>query len=83
MVRLCQLLGVNAHLGVRVHPCSLDSGPICSRNMAASQEATLKGCFLILTAPCVEISVVCNSNISCSQFLKKNAWKLGLSGEFK
>lgn len=78
MVRLCQLLGVNAHLGVWVHPCSLDSGPICSRNMAASQEATLKGCFLILMAPCVEISVVCNSNISCSQIFKEECLEIGL-----
>lgn len=49
--RLCQLLGVNAHLHTGVPVLvPLGRGLVCAGNMAAAQEATFKGCFLILQA---------------------------------
>jgi len=49
--RLCQVLGVNAHLNPGVPILvPLGGGLVCAGNRAPAQEATFKGCFLILQA---------------------------------
>lgn len=49
--RLCQLLGLNAHLHTGVPVLvPLGWGLVCAGNMAPAREATFKECFFILQA---------------------------------